>query len=59
VFGTASHPDGAHLGAMRAKAIARVAPLAVYTLGGLNAQTAARLTGSRFVGLAAIGGLAA
>jgi thiamine-phosphate pyrophosphorylase len=58
VFGTASHPDGAHLGAMRAKAIARVAPLAVYALGGLNAQTAARLTGSRFVGLAAIGGLA-
>lgn len=58
VFATDSHPDGGHLGAARARDIARWAPLAVYALGGVNAQTAARLAGSRFVGLAAIGGLA-
>jgi thiamine-phosphate pyrophosphorylase len=59
VFATASHPNGAHLGAMRARAIARLAPLAVYALGGVNAQTACRLSGSQFAGLAAIAALAA
>jgi thiamine-phosphate pyrophosphorylase len=57
VFGTDSHPERGHFGAARAKAIARLAPLAVYALGGVNGQTAARLAGSRFAGLAAIGGL--
>jgi len=56
VFPTASHPGRAHLGPLRAAAMARLSPLPVYALGGITAANAGRLTG--FCGLAAIGALA-
>lgn len=55
VFPTASHPGGPHLGAVRARLMARQIPGPVYALGGITGQKASVLTG--FAGLAAIGGL--
>jgi thiamine-phosphate pyrophosphorylase len=57
VFATASHPDGASLGPLRASLIARLSPLPVYALGGITAKNANRLAG--FCGIAAIGALQA
>jgi len=54
VFPTRSHPDRATLGTVRARLIARSAPLPVYALGGVNAATALRLSESGFAGFAAI-----
>jgi thiamine-phosphate pyrophosphorylase len=54
VFPTRSHPERATLGAIRARLIARSAPLPVYALGGINASTALRLSDSDFAGIAAI-----
>jgi len=57
VFATASHPDRAPLGLLRARLMAARAVLPVYALGGVNAQTIARLKDSSFAGIAAIEGL--
>jgi len=57
IFATASHPEGASLGAIRARIIARHAPLPVYALGGIDAANAGRLEGAKFVGVAAISAL--
>jgi thiamine-phosphate pyrophosphorylase len=54
IFPTRSHPDRATLGSVRARLIARSAPLPVYALGGVNAATALRLSESGFAGIAAI-----
>ena len=59
VFPTASHPGGRYVGPTRARAIVRAAPLPSYALGGVNAYSARRLEAAAFVGLAAIGALAA
>jgi thiamine-phosphate pyrophosphorylase len=59
VFATASHPNEAGIGPARARAVAGMAPLPVYALGGITGQSAARLRRSGFVGLAAIGSLSA
>jgi thiamine-phosphate pyrophosphorylase len=58
VFATSSHPGRVALGVSRARNIARKAPLPVYALGGMDWRLAARLTGSHFAGVAAIGALA-
>ena len=55
VFPTRSHPDRAALTAVRANAIARLARVPVYALGGIEAANAGRLSG--FAGIAAIGAL--
>jgi thiamine-phosphate pyrophosphorylase len=55
VFPTASHPGRAALGAVRANAMVRQAPLPVYALGGITARNARLLAG--FCGIAAIGAL--
>lgn len=57
VFATASHPGAKPLGALRFAAWCREAPLPVYALGGITAETAGRLAASPAAGLAAIGGL--
>jgi thiamine-phosphate pyrophosphorylase len=57
VFHTASHPGDKPLGALRFAAWCRVAPLPVYALGGVTAETAGRLAASPAAGLAAISGL--
>jgi len=54
IFPTRSHPDRAALGAVRARLIARSAPLPLYALGGVSAATALRLSNSPFAGFAAI-----
>ena len=54
VFPTRSHPDRSTLGVVRARLIARSAPLPVYALGGVNAATVLRLLESGFAGIAAI-----
>lgn len=54
VFPTASHPGRGSLGALKVRAMAQRAGLPVYALGGVNAQTVARLKGSRLAGIAAI-----
>lgn len=54
VFATSSHPDRAPLGLLRARLIAARAGLPVYALGGVNAETVARLARSNFAGIAAI-----
>jgi thiamine-phosphate pyrophosphorylase len=59
VFTTASHPGVRCLGAARARVIAHQATIPIYALGGMNAQTAMRLACAPFVGIAAIGALAA
>lgn len=58
VFPTRSHPERATLGILRASNIARQSTVPVYALGGLNARTAMRLTGSSLAGIAAIEALA-
>jgi thiamine-phosphate pyrophosphorylase len=57
VFPTSSHPDRAVLGVLRVCLMAARAGLPVYALGGVNAQTIARLKDSGFAGIAAIDGL--
>lgn len=58
VFATHSHPDRTFLGPQRARMIARQVAVPIYALGGIDAQTAKRLEGAPFAGLAAIGALA-
>ncbi len=58
VFATNSHPGAKTLGALRFAAWCGRAPLAVYALGGITAETARRLGPGPAVGIAAIGGLA-
>jgi thiamine-phosphate pyrophosphorylase len=55
VFPTASHPGRAALTAVRANAIARLARVPIYALGGMEAANAGLLSG--FAGIAAIGAL--
>lgn len=57
VFATSSHPDRVPLSPVRARAIAQNVPGPIYALGGIGAQNALSLSGSAFVGLAAIGAL--
>jgi len=57
VFATASHPEAKPLGVLRFTAWCRRAPLPVYALGGITAETVGRLAASRAAGIAAIGGL--
>jgi thiamine-phosphate pyrophosphorylase len=59
VFATATHPNERGLGPVRARVLAGMAPLPVYALGGMTAQSATRLRHSEFAGIAAIGALAA
>ncbi|HVV27031.1 MAG TPA: thiamine phosphate synthase [Rhizomicrobium sp.] len=56
VFPTQSHPGAPALTPVRAGLIAARAPVPVYALGGVTAQSAARLAPA-FSGIAAIGGL--
>jgi thiamine-phosphate pyrophosphorylase len=56
-FPTLSHRERASLGVARLRLMAARATLPVYALGGVNAQTAQRLAGARFAGIAAIDGL--
>lgn len=58
VFATASHPGAPFLGVVRFAALVRGAKLPVYALGGIAGATAARLSGTGAVGLAAIGAFA-
>ena len=57
VFATSSHPDREPLGLLRARLIAARAGFPVYALGGINAETIARLRDARLAGIAAIEGL--
>ncbi len=57
VFATRSHAGQAGLGPLRASALTIGARLPVYALGGIMADTAKRLAGAGFSGLAAIDGL--
>lgn len=57
VFASASVSAGRPLGPLRFAQRARQARLPVIALGGIDARTAGRLTGSGAAGLAAIGGL--
>ncbi len=57
VFATASHPGARVLGPGRFTSLARCAPVPVYALGGVNAETAHALRFSPAIGLAAIDGL--
>jgi thiamine-phosphate pyrophosphorylase len=59
VFATASHPEREPLGPLRARLMAARAGLPVYALGGINAETVARLKDADLVGIAAIEGLLA
>ena len=52
VFATDSHPDAAPLGALRLAAWCRRAPLPVYALGGMTAETARRLAPGPAAGIA-------
>jgi thiamine-phosphate pyrophosphorylase len=56
-FATKSHKERASIGVPRFRLIAAGASLPVYALGGVNAQSAARLRGARLAGIAAIDGL--
>jgi thiamine-phosphate pyrophosphorylase len=58
VFATASHPGVRGVGAVRARMIGRQTAIPIYALGGVNGQTAMRLSCASFVGLAAIDSLA-
>lgn len=58
IFATQSHPARAALGQLRARAIANLAPIPVYALGGVDAGSARQLAGAHLAGLAAIGALA-
>ena len=57
VFPTSSHPERASLGLLRARLIAARSGLPVYALGGINAESIARLAHANFAGIAAIEGL--
>jgi len=57
VFATPSHPDRESLGLLRTRLMTARAGLPVYALGGVNAQTIARLKDARIAGIAAIEGL--
>ena len=57
VFATGSHPDAATLGALRARIIARLSPVPVYALGGIDAKSVRRLRDGAFAGVAAVGAL--
>ena len=59
VFATASHPKVESLGPLRFAIWCGSAPLPVYALGGITAQTARRLRDSGTVGFAGIGGVSA
>jgi len=59
VFATASHPGREPLGALRARIMAAHTTLPVYALGGINANTIARLKDAPFAGIAAIEGVLA
>lgn len=56
IFPTESHPTAKHIGAARARLMARSMKTPVYALGGVDAINAASLNG--FSGIAAIGALA-
>jgi thiamine-phosphate pyrophosphorylase len=56
IFPTESHPVAKHIGAARARLMARAIKTSVYALGGANALNAVCLRG--FCGIAAIGALA-
>jgi thiamine-phosphate pyrophosphorylase len=58
VFGTASHPGAATLGALRLRLLAQHSALPVYALGGIDARTVQKLSNARLAGIAAIGALA-
>ena len=58
VFFTRSHPGRAALGAMRLRMIAQMSRVPVYALGGIDAETVARIRGAPIAGIAAIGALA-
>ena len=55
VFPTDSHPGATALGVRRFALLARGLRLPVYALGGINARTVRRLTGTGACGIAAIG----
>lgn len=55
VFRTKSHPRRKALGVKRFAALAGIAELPVYALGGITARNAKRLSRSRAAGIAAIG----
>jgi len=59
VFPTLSHQERVPIGVARFRLMAMNAPVPVYALGGVNAQTVARLAGANLVGIAAIEGLLA
>jgi thiamine-phosphate pyrophosphorylase len=59
VFPTRSASGRQPLGLFRASQIARGAAIPVIALGGINADTARRLTGRGFAGLAAVDALVA
>ena len=54
VFVTRSDSGNSPLGLFRASQLARAAQLPVIALGGVNAKSAARLSGRGFAGLAAV-----
>jgi thiamine-phosphate pyrophosphorylase len=56
IFPTTSHPGAAHIGAARARLIARAMRVPAYALGGVNSVNAGSLRG--FTGIAAISALA-
>lgn len=58
VFPTRSHPGAPALGLDRAARLAAAVAKPVIALGGVNAETAPRLIGRGFAGLAAIGAFA-
>lgn len=57
VFATPSHPGRPALGVSRLRTIARSSPIAVYALGGIDAQNVDRLKNIPLAGIAAIGAL--
>jgi len=57
-FPTASHPGASAIGAIRFAAWCRIAPVAVYALGGIGPRAARRLQGTEATGFAALGALA-
>jgi thiamine-phosphate pyrophosphorylase len=58
VFATASHPGARPLGPLLFAALARLSPLPVYALGGIEETTARRLKAAGAQGFAAIGAFA-
>jgi thiamine-phosphate pyrophosphorylase len=58
IFATGSHPDRRSLTAMRANAMARLSPVPVFALGGVDGRNAKLLAGRNYAGIAAISSLA-